>query len=266
MGEIIRNAVRVLKEKHLEIDYLSDFLNLEATRNSYRDDHYWKHFDDKDKKGWYVFREKRESAQRVGSRLSAFILDEDLKKFTIGPNQFDVAEIAANKKIVCFNLHGLDNDLMLYIGNLVTTSVKAYYNHLKLSGDNPPLFLYVDEFQNFLSPAFHNMLAECAKFNISVNLAHQTIRQTSEKTLNIVLGNAYTKVIFNCGGEEAKRFANEFQVKESEFLNLDKYKTVVKIGTKIFHIETPPPPDIQPYQPKPPVYFLRDEWIKVPMV
>ncbi len=269
MGEIVRNAIRVLPDKHLEIDYLSDFLNYDHIRNEYRDDNYWRHFDDTDKKGWYIHREKRESAQRVGARLSAFILDENLKKFVLGQNQFIISDIVKNKKILCFNLKGFDNDLMLYIGNLITTNVKYYYQH-EASTESEPLFLYCDEWQNFLSPAFNNMLAECAKFKISVNLSHQTFGQTNPKTLNIVLGNAYTKIIFNCGYEEAERLAKEMNTKPQEFINLKKYEALVQIGNELHKILTFPPPIIKPFQPeknikreKQQATYLRDSWIMV---
>lgn len=265
MAEIIRNAVNALKDNELEIDYLCDFLNYEHVRDKYRNDKYWEFFDKKDSKGWYVYREKRESALRVASRLSAFILDENLKKFTVGENQFFVDDIVKHKKILCFNLKGFDGDLMLYIDNLVTTAVKAYYQH-DATTESEPLFLYVDEFQNFLSPAFNNMLAECAKFKISVNLSHQTFAQTNPKTLNIVLGNAYTKVIFSCGYEEANRMANEFQLKEKDFLDLKPYHAQIRIGNKNHLVRTFPPPEIEPYTPPkytpPPKFsFLRDSWI-----
>lgn len=265
MGEIVRNAINALPEKHLEIDYLSDFLNYEYIRNKYREHSYWKHFDDKDAKGWYVYREKRDSATRVGARLSAFILDENLKNFVIGANQFIVDDIVKEKKIICFNLKGFDDDLMLYIGNLVTTAIKSYYQH-EATTDSEPMFFYADEWHNFLSPAFNNMLAECGKYNISVNLAHQTFLQTNPKTLNIVLGNAYSKVAFNVGSDEAERLSKDYQVKPSEFLDLKKYQALALIGNKVHHIMTFPPIDIPDYIP-PKIYnFLVPEdtaWISV---
>lgn len=268
MAEIIRNAIRVLKENELEIDYLCEFLNYEHIRDKYRTDKYWEFFDKKDSKGWYIYREKRESAMRVASRLSAFTLDDNLKKFTIGDDQFNVKDIADNKKIICFDFRGFDNDLMLYIGNLVTTAVKFYYMH-EAKQNSPALFLYADEFHLFMSPAFNNMLAECAKFNISVNLSHHIFKQVNDKTLDMALGNCFTKVIFSCGYEEAKRMANEFQLKEKDFLDLLPYHVQIRIGNKNHLTRTYPPPEIQPYmpeeyKPKPKYNFLKNAWI--PMV
>ncbi|MDQ5987370.1 MAG: hypothetical protein CSYNP_03110 [Syntrophus sp. SKADARSKE-3] len=249
MGEIIRNAIRVLKDNELEVDYLCDFLNYEHIRDKYHSDKYWEHFDAKERPGWYKYREKRDSALRVASRLSAFILDDNLKKFTIGDDQFSVKDIVDNKRIVCFDFRGLDNDLMLYLGNLVTTAVKFYYMH-DAKYDSPPLFLYADEYHLFMSPAFNNMLAECAKFNISVNLSHHIFKQVNEKTLNMALGNCFTKVIFSCGYEEAARMANEFQLKEKDFLNLLPYHAQIRIGNKNHLVRTYPPPAISEYQPE----------------
>lgn len=270
MGEIIRNAINVLKDDELQIDYLCDFLNYEHVRDRYRHDKYWEHFDDKERPGWYKYREKRESAQRVASRLSAFTLDENLKQFTIGENQFDIKDIVDNRKIVCFDFKGFDNDLMLYIGNIVTTAVKFYYMNAKIGGS--PLFLYVDEFHLFMSPAFNNMLTECAKYNISVNLSHQNFEQVNPKTLNTALGNCYTKVIFSCGYEESSRMAKEFQLKEKDFLDLIKYHAQILIGNKPHFVRTYPPPKIEAFQPEEPtprekpINFLKDCWMPLGVV
>ena len=267
MGEIIRNAIRVLKDNELEIDYLCDLLNFEHIRDKYRKDKYWEHFDDKDKKGWYVYREKRESAQRVASRLSAFILDDNLKRFTVGADQFDVKKAVEEKLIYCFDFHGLDNDLMLYLGNLITTAVKHYYMK-EATTESDPLFLYADEFHLFMSPAFNNMLAECAKYKISVNLSHHILQQVNEKTLNMALGNCFTKVVFSCGYEEAERMAKEFQLKERDFLSLKQYHAQILIGNKPHFVRTFPPPEIPKYTPEeyktvPKTNYLRDGWFQV---
>jgi len=262
MAEILRNAIRVLSDKNLNIEYLADFLNYEHIRDQYRGDKYWQHFDRQDDKKWYIYREKRESAQRVASRLSAFFLDENLRQFTIGDNQFDVKAIADEKKIVCFDFRGFDNDLMIYLGNLVTTAVKSYYMH-DATTKSPPLFLYVDEFHLFVSPAFNNMLAECAKFNISVNLAHHIFEQVDKKTIDMALGNCHTKVVFNCGYEEADRMAKEFQTKPEAFLNLKEYEAQILIGNKTHHVLAFPPPKTEDYAPEKTFNFLRDDWIMV---
>lgn len=263
MTEIIRNAVRVMPDNKRSIEYLAEFLNYEHIRKQYANDEYWKHFDDRDNRGWYIYREKRESAQRVASRLSAFYLDESLRRFTIGRNELDIKKIAEEKKIVCFDFKGLNNDLMIYLGNLITTAVKSYYMHCQTTTENPPLFLYVDEFHLFVSPAFDNMLAECAKFNISVNLCHHSFEQVKKETLDIALGNCYTKVAFNCGYTEAERMAKEFQKKPEDFLNLKRYETHALVGNEPHHILTFPPPKTEDYAPEKTVNFLRDDWIMV---
>lgn len=259
MGEIIRNAINVLKDDELTIDKLSALLNFENIREKYRDDPYWKVFDQKDAKGWYVYREKRESAQRVASRLSAFCLDESLRKFTIGKNQFNVSEFVRDKKIVCFNFHGFDNDLMLYLGNMAMVACKNYYMR-EATTESQPLFILVDEFHLFMSPAFNNMLAECAKYNVGLVLSHHTFRQLTERTLNVAVGNCFTKIIFNSGYEEADYMANEMQIKPKDILGLKPYEARAQIGNKCLLIKMKKPPNVSDYRP---YDFLREEWIEV---
>jgi type IV secretory pathway TraG/TraD family ATPase VirD4 len=40
-----------------------------------------------------------------------------------------------------------------------------------------PFFLYVDEFQNYVSQAFESILSEARKYRLGLGLAHQYIEQ-----------------------------------------------------------------------------------------
>lgn len=258
MGEIILNAFRVLKDDQRNIEYLSEFLNYEQVRKRHLPDKYWEFFDEKVGR-FHVNKEKVDSAKRVAARLSAFYVDPNLKRFTIGKNQFDVLDIVTNHKVVVVNLHGFDDGSKIYLGNLITHAVKSYYQH-QATENSLPLYLYVDEFHSFLTPFFNEMLAQSAKYNISVNLAHQSHSQISKATLNAILGNCYTKVVFSCGFEEAERMANEYSLRTKDFMDLGKYEAYIAIGKKPHKVKTYPPPEL-PQISAP--YFLSNDWIDV---
>lgn len=260
MGEIILNAFKVLKGKELDIDKLADFLNLEKVRKQVcPNDKYWEFFDAKDSKGWPINREKIDSAKRVAARLSSFYVDPTLKQFTVGKNQFDVPDIVANKRIVVVNLRGFDGDSKIYLGNLITHAVKSYYEHQAVEG-GLPLYVYIDEFHSFLTPFFDEMLAQAAKFNISVNLAHQNHYQVNKATLNAIMGNCYTKVVFQSGFEEAERMANEYSLKTADFMKLGKHEAYIQIGSKNHKVKTYPPPELP--ETTAPYFWSDDEWIE----
>jgi hypothetical protein len=186
-----------------------------------------------------VNKEKIDGAKRVGARLSAFYEDESLRPFLMGPNQFDVAEIAREKQIVVFNLFGLDTEAIVYLGNLVTHAVKSYFQH-QAHKDSPALFLYVDEFQSFITRFFDSMLAQARKFNISVNLAHQNHLQINKETLSAILGNCYTKMVFTCGYAEARRMAEEYRLPADDLMKLNKYEAYARVGGRNHKIMTVP--------------------------
>jgi len=259
MGEIILNAVRVLDEKQKNIEYLSEFLNFHDVRRQHfkAPDKYWRFFDQKDEKGWYINKEKQDSAKRVAARLSAFYVDPLMKRFTVGANEFDVLEIVREKKIVVVDLHGFDTGSQIYLGNLITHAVKSYYQH-QASEQSPPLYVYVDEFHLFMSKFFGGMLSQCAKYNISLNLAHQNHYQITKETLNAIMGNCFVQVVFNCGAEEYEKMAEEFAIPKKEFQQLGKYEAYVRIGNKAHKVLSFPPFKIEK---RTEYSFLREGWM-----
>jgi len=265
MEEIILNAIRVFRPNQRNIKYLSQFLNFEEQRRNHAPDEYWTFFDSRDRRGWLQNKEKVDSAKRVGARLTAFHLDPSISPFVIGDNELNIKQIADERKIAVFNLRGFDTNAQIYLGNLISHAVKNYYNY-EATEHSPTLFFYVDEFHKFITPFFSDMLSQCGKFNISLNFAHQNHFQISRELLNTVLGNCFTKVVFQVGYDEADRMAKDFQFPAKEIQNLGKYEAYVLIGKQPHKVLTYPPPESAQFIPEPPqepVNFLRDSWIQM---
>lgn len=78
-------------------------------------------------------------------------------------------------------------------------------------GNDPiPYYLYMDEFQNFVSLDIANMLDEVRKFGLFQILSHQRFGQLDENIIDAVLTNCQIKAVF--GGlpyESAERMAKE---------------------------------------------------------
>src|SRR5471030_2530999 len=60
-------------------------------------------------------------------------------------------------------------------------------------------FLYVDEFQNFATPDFAQILSEARKYRLSLIVANQFIGQMEEDVKKAVFGNVGTMVSFRVG-------------------------------------------------------------------
>jgi hypothetical protein len=67
-------------------------------------------------------------------------------------------------------------------------------------------YLYVDEFQNFATPAFAQILSEARKYKLNAILAHQTTSQLEDKSLvNVTLANTGTVICFRTANPEDER-------------------------------------------------------------
>ncbi len=103
-----------------------------------------------------------------------------------------------------------------------------------------------------MTPNFDDMLTECAKFNISVNLSHHNHLQITSKTLNTILGTCHTKAVFACGYDEAVKMSRVYQIEKEKMAKIPKYYAYIQIGNDVMFVKTVKPPDVPPYTPPPP--------------
>jgi hypothetical protein len=92
-------------------------------------------------------------------------------------------------------------------------------------------FLFVDEFQNFATDAFADMLAESRKYRLSLTLSHQYIDQLTPPVRQAVFGNAGTLVCFRVGHSDAEALQGELgpEIPSREYVNLRRFETLVKL-------------------------------------
>jgi hypothetical protein len=91
-------------------------------------------------------------------------------------------------------------------------------------------YLYVDEFQNFATPDFAQILSEARKFHLALCVANQFIGQVDEEVKNAVFGNVGTKISFRVGVTDANYLAREYTptFNEEDLLNIERYHAYVK--------------------------------------
>ena len=111
---------------------------------------------------------------------------------------------------------------------LVSGFVSRAYSRTR---DSAPFFLYLDEFQNFVSLSLVNALSELRKFRLGLVLAHQYLSQLSEEIRSSVLGNVGSTLLFRVGARDARFLTSEV---EPEFSALDlrrlpNFEAVVKL-------------------------------------
>jgi len=100
-------------------------------------------------------------------------------------------------------------------------------------------YLYVDEFQNFATESFANILSEARKYRLNLILANQYLGQLEEmgssgkstKVKDAVFGNVGTIIVFRVGAEDAEFLEPEFapDILIEDFVNLGKYSIYLKL-------------------------------------
>jgi len=260
MRELLRNTIRILTNRGTGQKNLKYIYRTRSKVLAGGDDDYWFSlsymFKDPhtgkmkvDQQKFQEFKEKRDSARRAATRMSEFFETPSMEQFVRGNDQFNPKEIAEQRKIVCFNLHGFSHDEMIFLGNLITNAIKTYYQNFAVMG-GAELFVFIDEFHLFMSPVFGQMLVECGKYNISLNLSHHSHSQIKNQEVLDTAMECHTKIVFSSGYNEAFRMCKEYRRDIDDFMKLGKYEAMLQIGTDVCHIKTYPPPETEPYIPE----------------
>lgn len=97
--------------------------------------------------------------------------------------------------------------------------------------DRKDTFLYIDEFQNFATGAFGNILSEARKYRLNLTVAHQFMQQLPQEVRSTIFGNVGSIISFRVGGEDAAVLEKEYTptFSPSDFLNLDMRNFFVKM-------------------------------------
>lgn len=148
---------------------------------------------------------------------------------------FDVREIMDGKKILIMNLAKgkIGEDSSALLGAMMITKIQlAAMGRADIpEEDRKDFYLYVDEFQNFATESFANILSEARKYRLSLILANQYITQLDEKVSDAVFGNCGTIVSFRVGAADAELLEKEFEpvFMMNDLINLPKYQIYLKL-------------------------------------
>ncbi|MEZ7821314.1 MAG: type IV secretion system DNA-binding domain-containing protein [Patescibacteria group bacterium] len=164
----------------------------------------------------------------------------------------DLREIMDKKKIFLVNLSkgriGEDNSSL--IGSMIVTKLYlAAMSRVDLPEEQRnDFYLYVDEFQNFATDSFADILSEARKYRLSLIVAHQYVLQLPEKVSDAIFGNGGTLITFRLGSQDAEIFEKEFgpDFTLEDLVNIPKYNIVLKllidgVASRPFSAATLPP-------------------------
>lgn len=186
---------------------------------------------------------------KVGQFLSSSLI-RNIVGQTI--STFDVREAMDNRKILIMNLAkgriGEDNSALLGAMMITKVQLAAMARVDVPEEERPDFYLYVDEFQNFATESFANILSEARKYHLNLILANQYVTQIDERVRDAIFGNAGSIISFRVGATDAEFLEKEFEpaFTANDIVNLPKYHVYLKlmidgIAGDAFSAETLPP-------------------------
>ncbi|MBI4138133.1 MAG: type IV secretion system DNA-binding domain-containing protein [Candidatus Wildermuthbacteria bacterium] len=188
----------------------------------------------------YTQRYEVEATAAIQNKVGQFASNPLIRNI-IGQEKssFDMREVMDGRKILILNLSkgriGEDNSRLL--GAMLITKLQlAAMSRVDIpEEERKDFYMYIDEFQNFASDSFVNILSEARKYRLCLILSHQYIAQlgvgTEAKVRDAVFGNVGTMVVFRVGAEDAEWLEKEFtpEFLATDFVNLGKYTIYVKL-------------------------------------
>ncbi len=201
----------------------------------------------------YTQRLETEAVAAIQNKVGQFVTNPLIRNI-IGQTRstVDIKKVMDEGKILIVNVSkgkiGEDNSSLL--GAMLITKLQlAAMSRVDMAMEKrKDFYLYVDEFQNFSTESFANILSEARKYKLNLILAHQYIEQLHEKVTPAVFGNVGTIICFRIGAIDAEFLEKEFlpEFNANDLVNLAKHNIYVKlmidgVASRAFSAETLPP-------------------------
>ncbi len=175
----------------------------------------------------------------ITNKIGRFLFSPTAKRI-LGQEKSTInfSEIIDDGKIFLCNLSkgkiGEDNSEVLGVVIMAKLQLAALKRARIAMKDRKDYYLYVDEFQNFATEAFAQILSEARKYRLSAILAHQTTSQIKDKSLvNITLANTGTVICFRTANPEDERLIlPQFRpfINQGEIASLPSYHFYMRLG------------------------------------
>jgi hypothetical protein len=182
---------------------------------------------------------KSEVLDYIVSKFGRFVTNKMVRNI-IGQSKsaFSFREIMDEQKILLINLAkgeiGEENSNFLGLILVPRLLMAAMSRQDIPEEERKDFYLYVDEFQNFATPDFAQILSEARKYRLNLVVANQFIGQVEEELKNAIFGNVGTMTCFRVGVSDANYLAHEFTpiFTEEDLLNIERYHVYIKTTVK----------------------------------
>lgn len=174
------------------------------------------------------------------TRLDTFLRSRIVRNMMAQRKGLDFHDIINSRKILLVKLSqgliGEENSYLL--GSVIVAKLhQAALHRQNMKEENRlPFFLYIDEFQHFITPSMSAILSGARKYGLGLILAHQDleqVRNTDRELANSILSNPATRVYFRCGEQDAKQLAQSLShFDENDLQNLGIGNAIARVERK----------------------------------
>lgn len=184
----------------------------------------------------YNDRYAQEATAAIQNKIGQFVSNPLIRNI-IGQvhTSFDMRRAMDEKKIILVDISKgrIGEDASRLLGAMIITKIQlAAMSRVDIPRNERADFtLIVDEFHNFATASFASILSEARKFNLSLVVGHQYVKQLDEAVADAVFGNVGTLIVFRVGADDAelleKEFAPEFEA--TDIVNLGFRQIYLKL-------------------------------------
>lgn len=205
---------------------------------------------------------RNEAIAPIQNKVGQFLSTSIIRNVVGQPKStIDIFNIMNEGKIFLVNVSkgriGEDNSALL--GGMIITKIQlAAMERVRIpEEERKDFYLYVDEFQNFATDSFANILSEARKYRLNLTVAHQYTAQLENKdgskVRDAVFGNVGTMIIFRVGADDADFLEKEFEPEftAQDLVNLPNFHIYLKlmidgVTSRPFSAATLPPMKVDP--------------------
>ena len=182
-----------------------------------------------------------EASAPIQNKVGQFLASTMMRNIVAqSKSSFSFREVMDGQKILLVNLSKgqIGEDAMRILGGMLIT--KIYMSamervNIRNENERQDFYLYVDEFQNFATESFADILSEARKYRLNLIIAHQYIAQldsmTSTAVRDAVFGNVGSLITFRIGAKDAEFMESEFMPRftPEDLINLPKAGIYLKL-------------------------------------
>ncbi len=185
------------------------------------------------------------------TRLDTFLRPKIIRKVVAPKIDLQFDELMNQRKILLVKLAqglmGEENSTLL--GTLIVSILHqgAMARQALQAKERTPFFLYIDEFQNFITPSLAGVLSGTRKYGLGLILAHQDLRQIFNQdtgVANSVISNPGTRICFRVGDFDAQKLQEgfgHFVTQDLQNLGLGEAIARVERSDDDFNLKISPP-------------------------